>query len=71
MPTDLTARRDALRAQLNEDFAQLRGAVDDLGSAVADKTDVGRHMQRQPYAWLGCALLVGLAMGISHARLDV
>jgi hypothetical protein len=28
-------------------------------------------MQRQPYAWLGCALLVGLAMGISHARLDV
>lgn len=70
MQTELTARRDALRAQVNEDFAQLRGAVDALGAAVSDKTDVGRHMARQPYVWLGCALLAGLALGVRHARLS-
>lgn len=70
MPTNLTTRRDELRAQVNEDFAQLRCAVDELGEAVADKTDVGRLMERQPYAWLGCALLIGLALGVTQARLD-
>jgi hypothetical protein len=61
--TSLSARRDALRQQVNQDFNKLRSAVDNLGEAVQERTDLGRAMQRQPYAWLGCALILGLAVG--------
>jgi hypothetical protein len=66
MLTDLSRRRQVLREQVNADFEQLRSAVDTLGEAVQDRTDIGRVMQRQPYVWLGCALLIGFAFGVRH-----
>lgn len=65
MNNELELRRDLLRRAIDRDRANLRRAAHHLKVVVAERTDVGAHVARQPYQWIAGGFFLGVVLGLN------